>query len=216
MRLRQTLFLLVLFTATLPAHAGPLQDGLEAFRAGEHARALELWQPLADKGNPDAQYNIALMHANGWGVEADMGKAGEWYQRAAEQGHADAQYNLGLMYVNGQGAFRSDKEALMWWRQAAAQGHPQAQFNLGLMYAYGMGASQDGAAAVQLWEQAALQGSINARSALARVYSEGLFGVAADPEKAATWMGQASADTAAPAADSAPSPAAAGPEASGG
>ena len=50
------------------AAAGPLEDGIAAYNRGDPKTALKLWQPLADAGNPDAQVNIGVLHANGEGV----------------------------------------------------------------------------------------------------------------------------------------------------
>lgn len=51
--------LLVLFAcAATPASAGPLEDGRAAYDRGDYATALRLWGPLADQGNPSAQYRF--------------------------------------------------------------------------------------------------------------------------------------------------------------
>ncbi|PKM43336.1 MAG: hypothetical protein CVV05_15985 [Gammaproteobacteria bacterium HGW-Gammaproteobacteria-1] len=184
-RIALMLSTLALFSAAVLA--GPLEDGFAAFKAKDYARARQLWQPLAQEGNADAQFNLGLLHHKGWGVERDLRQAHEWYTQAANQGQADAMYNLGLMYARGEGVFRSDRQAVPLFEHAAAQEHVPAMYTLGVMYAYGMGTRKDVAKAIATWEQAAAKGSSQAREALARAYEEGMFGLAADPAKAAEW-----------------------------
>jgi TPR repeat protein len=47
-------------------------------------------QREAQKGDPDAQYNLAYRYENGLGVAKDEAKALELYQQAADQGHTAA------------------------------------------------------------------------------------------------------------------------------
>lgn len=126
-----------------PAVAGPLEEGMEAYNAQDYIRALQLWRPLAEQGNPEAQYDLATMYAEGKGVAASDLIAAVWYQRAADQGVAMAQYNLGVSYAEGLGVRKDDAAAAKWFRRAADQGVAYAQLNLGLMYAAGRGVPQD-------------------------------------------------------------------------
>jgi hypothetical protein len=49
----------------------------------------------ADQGNVDAEYNLALLYANGRGVSSDLGEARQWMQKAASAGDSAAQQWLG-------------------------------------------------------------------------------------------------------------------------
>ena len=71
------------------------QKGLEAAKTGDYATALREWEPLAEQGDADAQYNLGIMYDEGQGVQQDYKVAVKWYRLAAEQGEANAQYNLG-------------------------------------------------------------------------------------------------------------------------
>jgi hypothetical protein len=71
---------------------------------GDYATALRLLRPLAERGNRQAQYNLAVMYANGWGVPQDEAEANRWYRKAAEQGDASAQSLVGSAYLFGRGA----------------------------------------------------------------------------------------------------------------
>src|SRR5688572_860954 len=58
--------------------------------------SLQRWLPLAQKGEPEAQYYVARIYANGMsGVPTDYGKAAEWYQLAANQNFSSAIQELG-------------------------------------------------------------------------------------------------------------------------
>lgn len=126
-----------------PAAAGPLEDANDAYRAKAYAKAAELWQPLAEKGDAEAQYSLGTLYAEGKGVEQNDATAFLWFQRAANQGVAAAQYNVGASYATGAGIGKSDVDAARWFRRAADQGMAFAQLNLGLLYAAGNGVPQD-------------------------------------------------------------------------
>ena len=85
-----------------PGGRGPLQDCCCPYRSDD-ATAFRLFRPLAEKGNPGAQFNLGFMYANGRGVPKNYVEALKWYRPAADQGFASAQHNLGIMYANGQG-----------------------------------------------------------------------------------------------------------------
>src|SRR5580704_6365219 len=102
-----------------PVAAGPLEDAVAALDSSDYATALRLFRPLAEKGNPRAQFNLGFMYANGRGVPKNYAEALKWYRLAADQGFASAQHNLGIMYANGQGVALDHVEAVKWYRLAA-------------------------------------------------------------------------------------------------
>jgi TPR repeat protein len=143
---RNRIFFGIIFlvlTAFNNAIAGPFEDGQTAFRNNDYAKALQIWQVLADRGLIRAQDAIAFMYLKGFGVPQDYAQAILWYRRAASQGSASAQNFLGLQYDQGQGVPEDAKEAVKWYSRAAEQGHPNAQFNLATMYAQGRGVPKD-------------------------------------------------------------------------
>ena len=126
-----------------PVLAQSLEEGLSAVQRGDYATALQHFEPLAEQGDTDAQFNLGLMYDLGSGVTEDDAEAAMWYRRSAEQGHAVAQFNLGVMYDNGEGVAQNALEAVAWYRRAAEQGYSEAQHNLGVIYASGRGVAQD-------------------------------------------------------------------------
>jgi hypothetical protein len=110
-------------TVTAPS----VRAGLAAWQAGDYALAIGNWRPLADRGDPDAQYDIAQAYFLGRGVPQNSNLAEQWYERAARQGHQDAQANYGLLlFQNGR-----RREAMPWIEQAANRGDPRAQYVFG-------------------------------------------------------------------------------------
>lgn len=188
--MRKSLLYLILLSQSLfgAAVASTLEDGFKAFSAGKYEEALRIWHPLAEKDNADAQYNIGIMYMKGIGVEQNDKQALIWFKRASALDNTDAMYNLGVLYMQGRGVIRSPKDASYWWQQAATRGNPYAQYNLGVLYAYGTSVEQDTEKALYWWQRAARQGQPEAQQALHRTYTEGLFGVTADPAKAAQYQ----------------------------
>jgi TPR repeat protein len=113
----------------MPAIAAqdPTAAGMAAVRNGDFAEAYCLWRPLADRGDPEAQYHVGWLYANGNGLAVDIERAIEFWRSAAEQGHADAQFAIGLAYTTGEGLEQDLDEAVDWYLRAARQGHPDAR-----------------------------------------------------------------------------------------
>ena len=98
---------------------------------------------LARQGDANAQFNLALLYADGNDLPQDYGKARYWHAKAARQGHAAAQYSLALMHHKGLGIPQDDEKSAHWYRTAAEQGHQAAQFNLAFLYDEGLGVARD-------------------------------------------------------------------------
>ena len=130
---RIILVLLVTFLMAVPVYADNFQDGVDAYNRKDYKTAYQLWLPIAEQGDAEAQYNLGVMYDDGTGVLQDYKEAVKWYLLSAEQGDASAQVNLGFMYDIGQGVPQDYKEAVKWYRLSAKQGHAEAQKMLDLM-----------------------------------------------------------------------------------
>jgi len=149
----------------LAQELGPdsVRSGIAAWQAGNHEEAVRLWRPLADRGDADAQYNIAQAYFLGRGVPRNMNLAEQWYERAARQNHEEAQGALGLiLFQNGR-----RREAMPWIERAANRGDPRAQYVLGTALFNGDLVERDGARAYALMSRAAESGLPPAVSQLA-------------------------------------------------
>ena len=67
-----------------PSAKALLESGRVAYMAGEFNKARDIWLPLAEAGNADAQAWIGSLHANGDGVDVDDAAAFAWYLKSAE------------------------------------------------------------------------------------------------------------------------------------
>ena len=84
------LALTFLFLFSGAVYGDDLQDAAKAVRNKEYDRAYKLVLPLAQQGNPIAQYNLGAMYSNGEGVAQDYKEVIQWYRLAAEQEHPNA------------------------------------------------------------------------------------------------------------------------------
>jgi uncharacterized protein len=100
------------------AVAGPFEDAQAAYASGDYQGAIQLWRPLAERGDARAEYMLGLAFSLGRGVPRDCATAAVWYRKAADQGVAAAQVNLGAMYANGDSVPQDYTQAIRWWRQA--------------------------------------------------------------------------------------------------
>lgn len=69
---------------------------------------------LAEQGDVNAQYRMAIRYYRGEEVEQDYEEAVNWYRLAAKQGSPEAQVGLALCYMKGDGVEQNDQEAYTW------------------------------------------------------------------------------------------------------
>jgi TPR repeat protein len=120
-----------------------LGSGIAAFETRQFARAAGLLSPLADAGNPQAQYRIAIMAQNGLGMHENHLLAFRYMKAAAEAGLDIAQHGLGFMYMEGECTEKDPAKAVHWLTKAAEQGLIGSQTTLAMMYEEGRGVEKD-------------------------------------------------------------------------
>lgn len=74
--------------------------------------AFQWYFEAAEKGNPTAQFNLALCYDQGLGVAVNKIEALRWYKKAANSGVVQAKYNLAMYYKNGE-HFSSDSGTII-------------------------------------------------------------------------------------------------------
>jgi len=168
------------------------EAGLKAYEAGQYDRAYEVWSPLAQGGDPVAQYSLGKLYERGGGtISQNYSQAARWYGVAARQGIAAAQNNLALMYAQGRGVDRNVSGTIELWLSAARQNHPMAQYNLGLAYFRGEGVAKDEREAAGWFRRAADAGLGDAQYAMGQMNRLGLI-LPKDQGKALSWYKLAS------------------------
>lgn len=133
---------LLLYSVPQIAEAG-LESGLSAFEHGDYGTAYRELRPLAEDGDPKAQYYIGLMSYSGRGVAPDSAEAIRWMKPAAEKGIAEAQYLYALLLEGGPPGSGGKTEAIKWFTLASDQGNVDAQMKLVDRYLRGEGVRQD-------------------------------------------------------------------------
>lgn len=152
---RQALPVLALFAGTLsalPAMADT-KAGVDAWTRAEAANAagdkatatreytnaIREWKTQADKGDPDAQFNLGQAYKWGKGVPQDLTRAEVLFAKAAAKGHASAADNYGLLlFQRGQHA-----QAMPYIKAAADRGEKRALYLLGIAHFNGENVPKD-------------------------------------------------------------------------
>ncbi len=193
--IRSIVFIVVLSLGLASgALAGQLEDGEAAFDRQDYALAYRLLRPLADKGDPTAQYAVGGMYLVGNAASQDFLLGVAWLTKAANQGQAEAAWDLGQLYLDGFGVAPDVATAMVWFRKVAekedAKHAAAAQLQLAHFY---LGASEDphNEAEAKLWlakavagfQKGADRGDLESQMALASLYARG-EGVVLDKAKA--------------------------------
>jgi TPR repeat protein len=188
MKTLQKIALLLAFSACFPTHSydGDLELGIFQLNRGEFKAAIAEFEPLLEEQYSPAQYQMALIHQNGWGVKKDPQKAFEFMSLSAAQNYPDALFNLSIMYSEGEVVKKDLKTAFALMEKAANKELASAQFNMGVMYAQANGVNRNLVKAARWYEKAARQNYTLAQFNLALMYFEGK-GVKKSTEMSYVW-----------------------------
>jgi hypothetical protein len=86
--------------------------------------AIVSLQEAAERGDAEAQFELAVAYEKGLLVNQDTAWAARWYGRAAFRGHSEAQYKYASLKLTG--ARQDLSGAYRWLTIAALQGHGRA------------------------------------------------------------------------------------------
>src|ERR1700704_1141771 len=158
-----------------------LQAGLEGFRSGNAASAIEALKYAAAGGELLAQWKLAKIYANGDGVPRDDIKAYDYFSQIVTNYDEDdpnrrdravvssALVSLGNYTLNGiaNSKVRADPQRALQMFQFAATtfGDANAQYNLARMHLDGAGVDKDGREAIRWLFLAADKGHLQAHCA---------------------------------------------------
>lgn len=129
--MRALLVLAALLVLSVPAFAATddYEAGRTAAVAQDYAKAREIWEKLAAKGDSEAANSLGYLHQYGLGTPKDAKKAMALYLQAADRGHANAANNIGVLYNRGEGVPADITKAHAWYSIAAIQGEEAALAN---------------------------------------------------------------------------------------
>jgi len=99
--------------------ASNIERGNTFYQKGEYDRAAYYWNPLAQGGDPYAQYNVGLLWEYGLGsTKQSRAQAAEWYLLSAKQGLPLAMVKLAEYQLS----IGSEVTAISWLNLAARWG----------------------------------------------------------------------------------------------
>lgn len=150
-----------------------LQEAMGAAKLSDFETALDIWMPLAEAGNAEAQYNVAIMNEHGEGIPEDKIAAQEWMRKAAEQHHPKAQQILGNYLFHGTAGKVDKRESYKWMLSAAEKGVVQAQRETAMNLRDGEGVEKDNRRAMYWFSIAALNRDLYSALELGNVFSGG-------------------------------------------
>jgi TPR repeat protein len=95
------------------------QKGLDAYKNGQTAAAIDAWQSSANWAMKDAQYNLGLAYFKGNGVAADRPRGLAWLALAAERKNPAMQSSLAAAWDSATDAEHQQANAI--WRDLKKQ-----------------------------------------------------------------------------------------------
>ena len=154
--------------------ADPIGAARAAAERGDFESAIAFLRPLAEAGNPEAQFQLGFLALTE--CELISGReAFSLFMQAAEQGHAEAMCKVAQFPQFLSEPFTSplsDEESWQWMLRAAEAGSLEAQYNVGAALATGdwadSGVRQDLEAAFAWYRRAADSGHVGAQLNRAR------------------------------------------------
>jgi len=123
-----------------------------------YAEAAMWFRRLADEGNAQAMYHLAVVLETGDNPYQDRAQAMEWYQRAADRSIPDACFNLGKACFAGDGTAQDYAKAMRLFHQAAELGDADSMYILGRMFRDGLGTPPDSRQALEWFRKGAQRG----------------------------------------------------------
>jgi TPR repeat protein len=193
--------------APLQTYATPraaLRAGLEGFRSGDSASAIEALKYAADGGELLAQWKLAKIYASGDGVPRDDVKAYDYFSQIVIHYDDDdpnrrdlaivsnAFVALGIYNLNGiaSGKVPADPQRALQLFQFAATNFSDAdaQYNLARMHLDGAGVDKDGREAVRWLFLAADKGHVQAQALLGQMLFAGREGIQPQRARGLMWL----------------------------
>lgn len=173
----------------------PSDEGFAALEAGDEERAYELLLPLAEQGDPIAEFGLGLLFDSEEG-RFEPSQAANWYRRAGENGLPTGTLFYAVFLQEGNGVPADPARAAELYERVIRMpdlngSQAIAANSLGVLYYSGIGVEQDYNEALRLFTESAGVGYSEAAFRIGYMRSQG-EGVVKSDSTAAVWLRQAS------------------------
>jgi len=128
------------------------------YQEKQFKEAFDLYLPLAEKDNPEAQFYISVMSHEGEGRKKDLRTALVFLLKSAKQNYPKAQFRLGTAYYLGNLVEKDYETAFKYFQKASEQDLPEAQFAIAEMYKNGIWLKADKEKAIKMYYLSAKNG----------------------------------------------------------
>lgn len=167
--MKKIVFLLFLLLFCRPVFAD-FTDGEAAFASKRYSEAMMQFRPLADEGDFRAQYYVAYMYLNGYGVTKNTALGVEYLKKSLDQNYHMAQALMGFLYAQGEAVPLDHNKAISLYQKAADQGNTSAMLNLAVAYYLGNGVPRNLTRAIELLEKIPIDEQPSAGRYLGDIY----------------------------------------------
>lgn len=176
----------------------PYRLGLAAERgefgeASDYAKALELYNTAAERGNVMGMEAAGHYYRCNYASEdeGNIAKAIDLFNRAIERNSSYARVELALCYESGDGIEKDYKKAFDLYEQAAAHGYPYANLKMAYYYEDALVGEEDFTKALENFKIASEGGNAEATYNVGRYYRYAV-GIPENPQEAIRNFMQAS------------------------
>ena len=136
------------------------------YKNGDYRGAFIKIKKAASLGDSQAYADLAILYAQGFGVDKDYNKAVYWLQKGINAKNKTAYYNLAYLYMVGEGVSKNTSKAFELYTQAAKMNYKDAQKKLAGFYMKGSLVKRNLVQAYKWYSLAALQGDQTSASML--------------------------------------------------
>ena len=160
---------LLLITASFLFPANTLAEEL----GNQSSSVYKFQHKLAESGNPQAQYKLAMMYEAGIGADRDIEQARHWYTEASAAGNKAATDRMTFLTVKQQG-YQKDKHE-RWFQgieRDASENKPEAMIILAQMYRKGIAVNKDLGRSLELLSEVNSTGVVNVEREMLAVRNE--------------------------------------------
>ncbi len=114
-------------------------------------QSIAWFEKSAEQGNPDAAYQLGIIHSQPDSDFFDTNKANDYFSFAlnsylnseTEQKNSTTEYRLGKMFLSGQGTEKDIDKAVKWFEKALVNENINAAYQLGKIYYSGTDVPQN-------------------------------------------------------------------------